>query len=93
MTTIWHDIRYGLRQLRKSPGFTLVAVLTLAIGIGANMAIFSFVRTVLLDPLPARNSDQLVQIRALDKKSGKYCMGLNPPTISELYKHDEIFSE
>jgi putative ABC transport system permease protein len=93
MKTIWHDIRYGLRQLRKSPGFTAVAVLTLAIGIGANMAIFSFVRTVLLDPLPAHNSERLVQIRALDKRSGKYCMGLNPPTISELYKHDEIFSE
>ena len=93
MKTIWQDIRYGLRQLRKSPGFTVVAVLTLAIGIGANMAIFSFVKTVLLNPLPAHDSDQLVQIRALDKKSGKYCMGLNPPTISELYQHDEIFSE
>jgi putative ABC transport system permease protein len=93
MKTIWYDVRYGLRQLRKSPGFTLVAVLTLAIGIGANMAIFSFVRTVLLDPLPAHDSEQLVQIRALDKRSGKYCQGLNPPTISELYKHDDIFSE
>ncbi|KPK51908.1 MAG: hypothetical protein AMS22_10110, partial [Thiotrichales bacterium SG8_50] len=93
MTTIWHDIRYGLRQLRKSPGFTAVAVLTLAIGIGANMAIFSFVRTVLLDPVPAHNSDQLVQIRALDRRTGKYCLGLNPPTISELSQHDEVFSE
>lgn len=93
MRTIWHDIRYGLRQLRKSPGFTLVAVLTLAIGIGANMAILSFVRTVLLNPLPAHDSDQLVQIRALDKKSGKYCIGLNPPTINELRRHDVIFSE
>ncbi len=93
MTTIGHDMRYGLRQLRQSPGFTAVAVLTLAIGIGANMAIFSFVRTVLLDPLPAHDSERLVQLRALDKKSGKYCQGLNPPTISELYKHDEIFSE
>ena len=93
MTSIGHDIRYGLRQLRKSPGFTAVAVLTLAIGIGANMAIFSFVRTVLLDPLPAQDSERLVQLRALDRKSGKYCQGLNPPTISELYQHDEIFSE
>jgi len=93
MTTIWHDIRYGLRQLRKSPGFTAVAVLTLAIGIGANMAIFNFVRTVLLYPIPGQDTDRLVQIRALDKKSGSYCLGLNPPTVSELYKHDEIFSE
>lgn len=57
------------------------------------MAIFSFVRTVLLDPLPAHDSDQLVQIRALDRRSGKYCLGLNSPTINELRRQDEIFSE
>jgi len=59
MKTIWHDIRYGLRQLRKSRGFTVVTVLSLAIGIGANTAIFSSINGVLLKSLPVRDPQEL----------------------------------
>src|SRR5438552_18918591 len=62
MNTFWQDIRYGMRGLGRDPGFTLVTVVTLAFGIGANTAIFSVVNTVLLEPLPYRDPAGLVKV-------------------------------
>jgi predicted permease len=74
MTGLLHDVRFGLRQLRKSLGFTAVAAFTLALGIGANTAIFSLVSGVLLQPLPYSHPSELVSVTATDH-GGTYPKG------------------
>jgi predicted permease len=91
--TLWQDLRYGLRQLRRSPGFTAVAVLSLALGIGATMAVFSLLDTIFLRPLSFPQSDRLVGIweRRLDKPEPDSWEGVSTPTFQDWRQQSQSF--
>jgi putative ABC transport system permease protein len=87
LETSLQDIRYGARMLRKNPGFTVVAVLTLALGIGANTAIFSVVNATLLQPLPFSEPDRIVWIR--EKNHG----AVAPANFLDWRRQNHVFSD
>src|SRR5260370_492861 len=70
MSSLWKDLRYSLRQLGRSPGFTIISVLTLALGIGANTAIFQLIDSIRLRTIPVKNPQELGTIRIADRHWG-----------------------
>jgi len=90
MTTLWQDLRYGLRVLAKSPAFTLVSILTLALGIGANTAIFTVVYGVLLRPLPFPEPDRIVELAESYKQQTDE-MDVTAPQLTRLQQYGDLF--
>src|SRR5579863_3952775 len=93
MITLFHDMYYSLRTLRKMPGFSIVALLVLALGIGANTAIFSVVNSVLLRPLPYPGSDRMAVIWETDLKDGIQREGPSAPNFLDWQEQSQSFEE
>ncbi|MGB0034825.1 MAG: ABC transporter permease [Candidatus Acidiferrales bacterium] len=93
MQTLLQDIRYGIRMLGKNLGFTLIAVFTLALGIGANTAIFSVVNAELLRPLPFRNPDQLVRVWTTNSRAGTKSGAISYPDFADWRSQNKVFEK
>src|SRR5262249_7882783 len=91
MGTLGQDIRYGLRMLVKSPSLSIVATIALALGIGANTAIFSVVNAVLLKPLPFPNSDALMSVFETDSMRGAVRGAYSYPNFFDLRDQNQVF--
>ena len=90
MSRLLADIRYAIRMLRRQPGFAIVAILTLALGIGANTAVFTVVNGVLLRPLPYHEPDRLVQL--FHGRNGRLSMTYSPPNFIDVTTQSGVFS-
>ena len=91
LETFWRDLRYGLRQLRRSPGFTVVAILTLALGIGATTAIFSVVNAVLLKSLPYQQPNNLMFVQERLPKFSNRAIPVSAPDVLTMQRDNNVF--
>jgi len=91
MSKLLQDIRYALRQSQKSPGFTVIVVLTLALGIGANSAIFTVVEAVLLRPLPYPKSEQIVQLQDFNSRRAENHGIISVPRLQDVRDQNHVF--
>ncbi len=90
MENVWRDLKYGCRMLWKNPGYTLIAVLTLALGIGANTAVFSVVNTLLLRPLPYPDSERIAYVWSSNEKASEES-SLSPHNFTDLRTRSQSF--
>jgi putative ABC transport system permease protein len=93
LETFWHDLRYGLRLLTKQPSFTLVAIIALALGIGANTAVFSVVNTVLLRPLPYAEPDRIVSVSESNLPKGINQFPVSPANFLDWQEQNQVFEQ
>src|SRR6185369_16223795 len=91
MNRLWLDLRYGARMLLKKPAFTFIAVLTLALGIGANTAIFSVIYSVLLKPLPYTEPDRLALLWTRLEKIGLEQNWVSEPEVLDFREQSQLF--
>src|SRR4030095_4608392 len=91
LETLWQDLRYGARMLWKNPGFTLIVLLTLSLGIGANTAIFSVVDAVMLRQLPFPNPDRLVRLNESNPERGWPTFSVSHPNFLDWRTRNQTF--
>ncbi|MGA9998171.1 MAG: ABC transporter permease, partial [Pyrinomonadaceae bacterium] len=91
MRTLFQDLRYGVRMLLRSPGVTFVAILAIALGVGANTTIFSVINSVLLRPLPFAESEKLVKVLGTDAKRGRNDLPTSFPNFTDWREQTQAF--
>jgi hypothetical protein len=93
LENVRNDCRYAARRLRQSPGFAAAAILTLTLGIGANLAVFTVVRAVLLSPLPFPHPERLVRIYDDLRGSNSRDVGISAPELWDLRDRSDVFED